>query len=256
MIAYCGAPLSAGALMFDATHSLEHQAYAPREMVRGTINVDGTGLVWYEAEQPRRYATERSPWADPNLRSMAASIRASVLLMAVRSATPGLGFSQAEVSPYVVDRIAFTLNGWLEGFRGAVGQRLLSELSPERFGALGTLNDAEAIFMTLMDRVDRLGSGQDVASAMRTLVRDLRSLCAQFDVEASLNMIACDGAQTVAIRSAVATQSNSLYVHQGAQGDIIIASEPINDADGWKPIGEEQMVTVDISSRSVQTYAI
>ena len=111
--------------------------------------------------------------------------------------------------------------------------------------------------IAILNGYDMLGgSGQDVASAMRTVVRDLRSLCAQFDVEASLNMIACDGAQMVAVRCAVGTESNSLYVHQGALGDVIIASEPVNDTDGWKPIAEAQMVTIDIASRTVQTSAI
>jgi glutamine amidotransferase len=256
MIAYCGTPISAAALMFDATHSLERQAYAPREMVRGTINVDGTGLVWYEAGRPMRYATERSPWTDPNLRSIANSTRAAVQLMAVRSATPGLGFSQAEVSPYVAERVTFTLNGWLQGFRGAVGQRLLAQLSPERFGGLTTLNDAEAIFMTLMDRVDQAEGNGDLAGAMRILVHDLRTLCGQLEVEASLNMIACDGERVVAVRSAVATQSNSLYVHQSPANDVIIASEPTDSNQGWMPIDEEQMVVVDIDDRSVQKSAI
>ena len=51
LAAYAGPPAPLSALLYDPPHSLEHQAYAPRELVSGNVNVDGTGVAWWPAHE-------------------------------------------------------------------------------------------------------------------------------------------------------------------------------------------------------------
>ena len=62
---YVGAPTTLASLLYDPRHALERQAYLPREMVSGTVNVDGTGIAWWSGEEaePMRYVSERPPWS-------------------------------------------------------------------------------------------------------------------------------------------------------------------------------------------------
>ena len=41
LAAYLGAPLSPARLVFDGSHSLYEQSWAPRELLSGTLNADG-----------------------------------------------------------------------------------------------------------------------------------------------------------------------------------------------------------------------
>jgi len=89
--AYHGPPRPLAEMLYEAPHSLERQAYVPREMVEGHVNVDGTGVVWWPHgdDEPLRYVTVLPPWSDPNLPTLAPRLQGRTILGSVRSATPG-----------------------------------------------------------------------------------------------------------------------------------------------------------------------
>ena len=155
--AYIGdRPLPLSALLYDPPHSLEHAAYAPRELIWGHVNVDGTGVAWWVEGRanPLRYVTDKSPWADPNLSDLAPVLSGTPLLAAVRSATPGISHGSQNVAPFVSGDLAAVHNGWIGGFRDGVGRSLLSTLSDTRFSEISSMNDSQALFQLVCQQID------------------------------------------------------------------------------------------------------
>ena len=245
--AYRGKPGALARWLFESPHSLERQAYRPREMVNGTVNVDGTGIAWWDADDPvpLRYVFDGPPWADPNLPGLAPRIASGVQLAVVRSATPGIGHGAGHLQPYVHPGagVAVAHNGWLGGFRGPVGQHLLGSLEPAVFAALPALNDSAALFCAV---VQRLLAGTDLADALVAVVEDTLALCRRHREAASLNLAVCSAVQTVAVRAADGVRPNSLYVSARAEGHLL-ASEPLDDDGTWEPVPPRHLVVVTSS---------
>ena len=106
LAAYIGSEdIAASTLLYDMPMSVERMAYAPRELLSGHVNVDGTGVAWWAdgPSTPLRYITEKPPWSDPNLPTLAPTFRGSPVVVAVRSATPGLSHGTDHVAPSIRD---------------------------------------------------------------------------------------------------------------------------------------------------------
>ena len=238
--AYVGPAAPLSSLLYDPPHSLERQSYQPRELVHGTVNVDGTGVAWWpdESAEPVRYVSVDTPWADPNLPGLATRISGHTMLAAVRSATPGLPFGPDHVAPYTAGSIAGAHNGSVSGFRGVIGRQIISLLSDEQWANLGVLNDSKALFHAVADNY----SG-DLITAIRTVVRTTTGILDAHDASATLNLVVADGAQIVATRHSVRAPLNSLYT--ASRGDShLIASEPLDGGEEWKPVPEHNLVAV------------
>jgi glutamine amidotransferase len=72
-------------LVRGGEHSLYEQSYRPREMITGTVNVDGFGVGWYVPEvdpTPVRFVSAAPMWADPNFDALGAKYSASCALAA------------------------------------------------------------------------------------------------------------------------------------------------------------------------------
>lgn len=234
---YLGEPRPLSWLLYDSEHSLEHQSYRPNEMVHGTVNVDGSGIAWWNDSDPEplRYVTDRSLWADPNLPDLARRLTSGAQIAAVRSATPGLAFGPSSVAPFTFERWAFAHNGQVGGFRGSVGRALLDELPDDLYEHYTVVNDSLAIFLTAVGIARRTGNlGEAVAEAVQRVI----SLCKKADTTATLNVMMSDGSELVATRMSHDNPFNSLYV-----GDGLIASEPLEQGD-WTAVPEESLVTM------------
>ena len=54
-LAWVGDPVAPAALVLAPPHSLEHQSYAARELLRGVVCADGFGIGWYaDGDHPRQ----------------------------------------------------------------------------------------------------------------------------------------------------------------------------------------------------------
>src|SRR4029077_18163855 len=65
-LAYLGPPTALSDLLFDAPHSLTHQARCPRLQISGETNPDGWGVAWYAPSDPAPewYRTVTPIWDD------------------------------------------------------------------------------------------------------------------------------------------------------------------------------------------------
>lgn len=245
--AYVGPKTPLSSLLYDPVHSLEHQSYAAAELIWGNVNVDGTGVAWWaeDSNEPLRYVTTEPPWKDPNLPALAPRIESRAIVAAVRSATAGIPFGSGNVAPFVRGRLACVHNGWIQGFRGPVGRELMRRLPDHLYAEVDVINDSKALFLTIVrHHEDGLGS------AVRTALAEVQRLVRDHDLRATLNVAISDGERIVATRHSVDTRVNTLYVAARNSGHLV-ASEPIDDEDDWKPIPEGHLVEATALSLSV-----
>jgi glutamine amidotransferase len=257
--AYLGPSARLSTLLYDPPRSLEVQAYAPREQLHGSVNVDGTGVAWWDdpAERvPLRYVSERSPWSDPNLPALAPRLRAGVQLAAVRSATPGMPFSAGAVAPFLAGRLAGVHNGRIGAFRERTCGPLLARLPGRLVGGVGALSDSVVLFLHVVTAFER-DPDAGLAAAVRAGVAEVARVCAEHDAAATLTVAVADGERVVALRAAVGSPANSLYTLRGGgrwPDAVLLASEPLDDDPAWRPVPVG--CVVELTSEGVATVAV
>ena len=244
--AYVGPPRPLEALLYGAPHSLHEQAYRPGEQLHGTVNVDGTGAVWWpgSASAPLRYATTSPPWSDHNLRDLAPHLTGRAIVASVRGATPGMPAGRAAVAPFRVAGLAVAHNGWLGGFPEEVGPRLVADLPGRWVSELEVMSDSLLLALHVAARWETTG---DLPDAVATTLTDVAAVCRSAARPATLNLVVSDGRRIVASRTSVGEACNSLYVltDGGAvwPDAALVASEPLDDL-GWKPVPADHVVEV------------
>lgn len=243
MIAYEGPPLTLGALVYDAPHALQSQAYRPRTMLSGTVNVDGTGIAWWpEGETtPLRYATERPPWSDDNLRGLAPRLAGVRIVAAVRSATPGMPGGEAAVAPFVLDDFAFAHNGYVDDFQGETGAALLALVPAAASALVEARTDSRVLFAIAAAHRLHAGTGARLAPSLVHAARATASLCRERGQRAQLVFVAADRQGLAAVRASVGVPANTLFFARDridGGSSLTIASEPLEDSVTWQPLPE------------------
>lgn len=235
-------PIALSALLYDPPHSLEKAAYAPRELLSGTVNVDGTGVAWWEegATAPLRYVSTQPPWSDPNLPGLAPSLEGTTVVGAVRSATPGLPLGPANVAPFVIDNIAGIHNGWIGGFRQGVGRDLLAALDNEHFGQLDAMNDSLALVLLVAQFRADTPNG-DLRDALAATIQHTANVVTAAEQRATLNLAVASADEIVVVRTSVATEVNSLYTLADSTGSWV-ASEPLDQEADWQAVPDHSLV--------------
>lgn len=256
-----GQPRPLSELLFDAPHGLESQAYRPRELVSGHVNVDGTGLAWWptgngarEPQRPLRYVTERPPWADSNLLELS-RLHADVQLAAVRSATPGMPFTPEAVGPFVRGDWAFAHNGFLEDFRDAWQAPLLRRLDRARLADWTVSSDSLALQLWL-DQHRASQPELPLAQQLAGWATEVLQLAAELQRAASLTCAVARRDGLWALRAALGVPPNTLYRRPatGAGSAHQLASEPMDDGP-WEPIAPNCVVQVSDSGWSLFEFA-
>lgn len=234
-LAYLGPPRSLASLLYEPPHSLEHQTWAPRHQPDVTLNADGWGVGWWDhgrRPEPARYRTATPMWADRALRSASELIVAEAFLAAARAATPPSPIVHTGNAPFTAGPWLFSLNGFVGGHAGPVGEALRRAVSPVRSQGIEGTTDSEVLFALLLDRLD---AGADPADAVVELVADVAARA-----PGRLNLLLSDGQQIVAT-----TWGNSLFwlADAGlAEGGVLLASEPLDDHPAWSPVPDGSLV--------------
>lgn len=241
LVADAGAPPPPlAALLYDPPHSLERQAFAPREQQAHAVNVDGTGVAWWADDAPAalRYASDRPPWSDPNLPALAPRLRAGRQIAAVRWATPGIPYGADLTAPFTRERLAFAHNGWIGGFRTRTARPLLDRLPDHLYAAHTAASDSLAFFLTVVAAWER-DRGAGLAGAVRAGVATVVRVCRDAGVAARLNLLAGDGERIVAVRTSLDEPCNSLHVLEHGERwprSRLVASEPLDEDAAWTAV--------------------
>jgi dimethylhistidine N-methyltransferase/ergothioneine biosynthesis protein EgtC len=243
-LAYLGDPVTISSLVLDPPHGLAEQAWAPRQQVHGTMNVDGFGIGWYADADPipARYRQAGPIWADESLPDLARVIRTRALLAAVRSASAGTEAGLSAAAPYAEGKWLFSLNGRLLGWSAAAGGlsgaddeaaaavlRLAGQLTPADLLALPSRCDTALIWALVLNR---LRAGEEPAQALAGTIGDLTTAGAT----GRFNLLLTDG-EVIAATAA----GDSLCYRQRA-GGVIVASEPSDDDAGWQQVPQGSLL--------------
>lgn len=232
-LGYLGPPRAPAELIFDAPHSLLRQSYAPADMRGGgTVNADGFGLGWYDAEgEPVRYRRSTPLWTDETLPTLAASVRTTAFMAAVRNGTPGMPVFEGACAPFVDGRWLFSHNGVVAGWPESAAT-LAGKLPVTELLTLEAPTDSALLWALLRDR---LRAGEDPLAAVTDLVATVERAAPG----SRLNLMLTDGDVLVAT-----AWTHSLSVR--ATGDaVVIASEPTGTEPGWTPVPERHAVRAE-----------
>lgn len=242
LLAYVGSPCPVAPLVFGGDHSLYEQSWQPRELLSGSVNADGYGVVWYSDGRPGRLAEARPIWYDEDLERTLKVIESGCVLAAVRNGTAGIPVDRSGLLPMVHKQWAFVLNGFVPDFRQSHMRALRSELPDDLYGTLAGSSDSETLFLLAVSRI------RDGTSMIRALIETASRVKARVgSTEAQLNMVMSDGESVVAIRTGTALRTNSLYlaVHSSfAAGGAVLASEAPETGAAWTPVDEHSSVEI------------
>src|SRR6056297_3778158 len=162
LTAYLGAPVPASTLIFGGDHSLFVQSWRPQELLSGSVNADGYGVVWYgdgDAGAPApgsgadlgrsgRIAGDGLIWADEaDLRRSLPLLRSRCVVAALRNGTPGIPLGPSGRLPMVDGGWTFVLNGFVSDFRTRHMRALRAGLPDELYARLLGSSDSETLFL-------------------------------------------------------------------------------------------------------------
>lgn len=245
LLAYLGPPVDLGQLISAPEHSLVVQSYAPKEMTAGTINADGFGFAWYDLArqtEPFVYRNILPIWSDTNLAALEGYVRSGCVLANVRNATPGQSLDFANTQPFHTGGLTLLHNGFVEDFRTTLLKLLRENLEDDALDLVRGSTDSEHLFGWLIHHV-RAASG--LAAGLADGLKALIALAPK--AKMGLNFIIGDGRSLAASRLARGGAAPTLYWladHARFPGAVLIASEPIFDADAWQACPEGSVLSV------------
>ena len=240
-VAYLGPPVTLEALLLAPPHSLVRQSWAPRRQRHGTVNADGFGAGWYDharRPEPARYRSARPMWADRSFASLAGLVASGAVLAAVRSATPPAPVEESGSPPFTAGPFLFAHNGAVTGFRDGVGAALRRSLSDRRADGVEGASDAEVLFALALDRLDAGSSPGEALAAVVSAVAAQRG--------GRLNLALTDGH-----RVAATACGDTLWVREGRDGAVVVASEPSDDDPAWREVPDGSLVEADATGVAV-----
>jgi glutamine amidotransferase len=247
-LAYLGPPRALSSLLYEPPHSLEQQSWKPLRQRTGAMNADGWGVGWWDPvvrSEPARYRTASPMWTDRSFRSVAEVVHAGACIAAVRSATPPSPIVETGNAPFAADAWLFSLNGYVRGFRGPVGEALRREVSERRAIGIEGTSDSEVLFALVLDALD---AGATPEQALATVIAT-----ATARAEGFLNLLLHDGHTIVAT-----TWGNSLSTLRGgglATGGVLVASEPLDEGPGWVDVPNASVVRATCTDLHVTSLA-
>ena len=232
-LAYLGPPVALDSLLVSTSTTpmtLAGQARAPRFQPGTVDNPHGYGIGWYdEAGALHRHRSTTAIWDDPELPTLAASIRSGAVVAAARLASPGLPIERSGNAPFTDGSWLFSLNGTVRGWHEGLGAELRTLVSPERERSIEGRADSEVLFALALDRLDAGAGPAEALESVLHLVAPRSS--------GALNMILADESHLAAT-----VWGHSLHARD-SQG-LTLASEPFDDI-GWERLPDRTLVRGD-----------
>ncbi|WP_278312511.1 ergothioneine biosynthesis protein EgtC [Lolliginicoccus levis] len=240
-LARIGGPITVGDVPARGAHSLAHQAHAPRYMRgTGTLNVDGYGVAWSNGAGWQRYRRAVPPWADPSGEAVLGAVTATAVMAVMRGATTGMPLSEHACAPFTAEQWAFSHNGYATGWPGSLVP-LAGEIPLADLMTLDASVDSAVLWAWLRHR---LRTEADPAALLLELV----SRVAEAAPGSRMNLLLSDGTTILA----TAWGHSLAWWRDG--GEIVVASEPTDDAPGWQWVPDGQLLVA--RPGGVETIAI
>lgn len=242
LAAYLGPETGLKHIVFDTEHSLEKQAWQPRELREAKLNADGFGFGWYNDNgQVARYRQTLPVWADPNLPDFCDSLQRPLWLCYIRSATPGLGTSIENTQPFYHQGWQFMHNGYINNFHPSIRGKIRQLLHHEIESIIHGVTDSEYLFALILHFFKQTG---DMTTAIHDSFKQLKEWLGK--ERALLNVLLTDGVQIIATTYAINGECPTLYygkdINEFPKHSQMIVSERLNDDANWSAIPDQQLV--------------
>jgi len=232
--------------LLEPAHSLQIQAWAPRELRYARLNADGYGFSWYpEDGRPAAYVHPGPIWNDPNLPHLARALVSDLWLASVRSATGGNPVNHANTQPFVDDEFLFDHNGLIDNFHSEVRHKLVADLDPRYLPSILGNTESEYLFAALRQLLNQ-NPDLPVENALGDLMAQIEGWAG--DCRALLNMVISDGERLYAARHALGDECPTLYYttdDDSFPNAQLIASEPLTESGVWQSVPEHQILVLD-----------
>jgi len=245
--AYLGHPIPLKQFLLDPPHSLEVQAYAPRELQVARLNADGFGFAWYGTDRrPVTYVNAMPIWSDVNLEGLGRTLHSGLWLGSVRSASVGFPSGPVNTQPFRAGGYLYSHNGYLAEFNLHTRPHLARMLAPEITEGLCGNTDSEYIFALIRQL---LLENPDLS--MAAAIVEAFGLIAEWQDEhiALLNLIVVDGRRIYATRHAINSTCPTLYFttddESFPEGSQLVASERMTEASFWQAVPEHHLLILD-----------
>ncbi len=227
----------------EAPHALVQQALAPRELNPNLPSADGWGVAWYTAasSEPGLYRTVLPMWRDANLESLSPHIRAAHFMAATRVATGDSELALVNNQPFVRGSLSFAHNGELEDFEVAFLEPLRRTISASKRAVPRGMIDSAHLFALLLDAV--AASEGKLDRALDSLVDKVSRLAHEVGRGATLNLLASNGDEAVAVRYATPGQKPPSLYWREVIGGVLVASEPLDEDPAWRPFDPNTRMT-------------
>jgi glutamine amidotransferase len=202
------------------------------------VNADGFGVGWYADGDPvpARYRQTGPIWGDESFADVARVTRAGAILAAVRDATAGTDPGLAAVTPFAAGCWLFSHNGVIDRWPDSAAA-LAATLDPGLLLELPARVDSALAWALVLDRLRRgLAPAQALADAIGAL--DAAGVTGRF------NFLLTDG-HVIAATAA----GDTLWYRGGTQ--VVVASEPGDDAPGWVEVPDNTIVSATPQQVSV-----
>ncbi len=238
-VAFTGRETRLEDMVTRPARSLVHQSLHAAQC-RTTTNGDGFGLGWYgDRDTPGVYRDATPAWADENLQSMCAQLRAPTFFAHVRASTNATT-ARANCHPFTVGRTLFMHNGQIGGYeriRRTVENMIADRFYPMRRGS----TDSEAIFLAAMARIETDGP---IVAFADTLAR-IHDAMREAGIDAPLRFAAAftDGQLLTVIRWSNDANAPSVCYRSDEDG-LTVASEPLDDrSEDWQELPRNHVLT-------------
>jgi glutamine amidotransferase len=242
---YLGPAISLQQFLIDPPHSLYRQALEPRELKYAKLNADGFGFGWFDADgQPAAYTQTAPIWADGNLPALARSLRQTLWIAEIRSATEGNPVHLLNTPPFRDAHRLFIHNGFISDFHQQVRPHVLRLLDPAIAADILGNTDSEYLFACLR-QILQDDSGLQPVRAIQQLYEQVAGLVG--NQPALLNLAVTDNGNIYAARHALNHESPSLY-YTTSDPDFpcgqLVASERFSDDPGWQEVPEHHILAL------------
>jgi glutamine amidotransferase len=181
-------------------------------------------------------------WADDAFAGIAPALQAASFVAAVRNASPGIPVEPSANAPFRSGRWLFSLNGYVDGFRGRLSLELRALLRADRAAEVLGASDGEVLFAWVLSLLD---DGAGPAEALATVVDGVLAR-----TDGKLNLLLADGVDVWATR-----RGNSLFTLAPAEAagpsgrdGWLVASEPHDDDPAWTEVPEHSLVHLTATS--------
>ena len=175
LAAYLGTEITLSRFLLEPEHSLVKQAWAPKEMLDGSINADGFGFAWLDPDNyPCSYKNLLPVWSDTNLHNLGKSLRSKLWLANVRGATPGQATGESNTQPFIKDNIIFLHNGCIKPFDIQTKARLIDCLTKEIQAEIN--GDSDSLYLFALFKQHFINTN-NIDAAIIAMLTDLESIC-------------------------------------------------------------------------------